>query len=82
MRKVEYRCYMENDWSGFMDGEFFVDGESAGDVDFVAKQDVLEGDLLSDFAAPGDVFLEPFTENEARKYFADAGYPDVVFVYG
>lgn len=72
MRKVEYRCFFGNDWSDFMDGELFVDGESAGPVDFVSDYEAEEGDLV----------LVPFTEDEARKYFADAGYPDVVFVYG
>ena len=67
---VKYLCFF-NDWSRFMYGILEV-GDNYDEYDFV------DVDHVDD---PSENVLDPFTEEEARKHFANKGYPNVRFIY-
>lgn len=68
--KVKYICLFD-DWDQWMDG-ILDTGVSSFEYDFVDVNNIDDS---------SEIVLNPFTEAEARKHFAEKGYTNVEFVY-
>ena len=71
MPEIKYNCYFHT-WERWMDGTLII-GKLEFNYDFVAEND---GDL-----SDTDHIINPFSEEGARKHFADMGIPNIEFVY-
>lgn len=79
MPEVTYKCYFD-DWSQFMDGDLII-GDTCVAYDFISqKQANYEMSILNS-TEHGAIILTPFTEEEARKHFAEKGHVNVKFIY-
>jgi hypothetical protein len=72
MPEIKYLCWFD-EWSGFMDGQLII-GNLRINYDFVSPD-------TPEVEDDNPIFLWPFTEDAARKHFADYGINNIKFIY-